>query len=473
MYSLLLLSSLVHITTCTVYTVTPDDHYYPNTTCHHCHNLQHYLLNITKYFTSNTQLLFLPGLHHRHTDLIIQNVHNISLIGSTANGTTLDTVIQCDMSFIFFFNISKLTVMNIGITINNCQIQHSYFQKCVPLYVKDCSFVSLSHLQVHKENIDYYVVLHIIEITNIIGNSNLSHVNYYGEIKLIFAETYTDTQYNYLLMDNCTVKVLTLEMLQKSYKVMLKVLNMKLQHAMIPDDKPFIYVKELGANEVDIFNCQFVSNTYVRHIFVFNSKSNGTMQFTDCQFINNNVIYFMTKPYIVNVNIPRPVQAVLIEINGSVNIEFNSCNFNNNNENQILLTHGREANPNSVVVRNTGITTSMSGIPSEYRSYFSLSHTTLILVDSVNFYNIITAFSSIISFKGNSTMVIFGTVKFLHNHVHVLLDFLHNDIQYITIKHHSILNISQNIVWSVFDTKLPTTKYPYPTCFFIFHKFNN
>ena len=83
----LLLSSLLHITTCTVYTVTPDDHYYPNATCHHCHNLQHYLLNITKYFISNNQLLFLPGLHHVHTDLIIQNVHNISLIGSTGNGT--------------------------------------------------------------------------------------------------------------------------------------------------------------------------------------------------------------------------------------------------------------------------------------------------------------------------------------------------------------------------------------------------
>ena len=115
MYSLLLLSSLLHITTCTVYTVTPDDHYYPNTTCHHCHNLQHYLLNITKYFTSNTQLLFLSGLHHLHTHLIIQNVHNISLIGSTANSTTLDTVIQLqgNLSTIFFFFLSLIISLTI------------------------------------------------------------------------------------------------------------------------------------------------------------------------------------------------------------------------------------------------------------------------------------------------------------------------------------------------------------------------
>ena len=93
---LLLLLLWLHATTGSVYNVTPDDD--PNATCHHCHNLQHYLLNTTKYFNYNTQLLFLPGLHHLHTDLIIQNVHNISLIGSTTNGTTPDTVIQCNSS---------------------------------------------------------------------------------------------------------------------------------------------------------------------------------------------------------------------------------------------------------------------------------------------------------------------------------------------------------------------------------------
>ena len=119
--TLLLLSlHYVNTVTSTVYTITPDGHYYPNTTCHHCHNLQHYLLNITDYFISNTQLLFLPGLHHLHTDLIIQNVHNISLIGSTANGTTLDTVIQCNLSVaIVVTNITNLTISDI--IVKNCK----------------------------------------------------------------------------------------------------------------------------------------------------------------------------------------------------------------------------------------------------------------------------------------------------------------------------------------------------------------
>ena len=112
---LLLLSLLLlHTADSSVYTVIPDDHYYPNTTCHHCHNLQYYLLNATKYFTSNTQLLFLPGIHHLNTDLIIQNVHNISLIG-----TIPDTVIDCNSSVgIVIANVLNVVIMDI--IFSNC-----------------------------------------------------------------------------------------------------------------------------------------------------------------------------------------------------------------------------------------------------------------------------------------------------------------------------------------------------------------
>jgi len=135
--SLLLLSSLLHIATCTVYTVTPDDHYYPNTTCHHCHNLQYYLLNVTKYFTSNTQLLFLSGLHHLHTDLIIQNVHNISLIGRAANSTTTGTIIKYDNSLLHIklTNVSTLTITSIIIKSDVISI----LPKWGSLIIKDCS----------------------------------------------------------------------------------------------------------------------------------------------------------------------------------------------------------------------------------------------------------------------------------------------------------------------------------------------
>ena len=70
-----LLTMMLSVINSAVYDVTPH-----NSNCDHCQDLQHYLLNVN-FSASNTQLNFLPGLHHLPTNLIIQNVHNISLIG--------------------------------------------------------------------------------------------------------------------------------------------------------------------------------------------------------------------------------------------------------------------------------------------------------------------------------------------------------------------------------------------------------
>ena len=91
------------------------------TRAHVCCNVQHYLLNTTKYFTSNTQLLFLPGIHHLHTDIIIQKVHNILLVGNA----TQDVVIWCE-------RFSSAGVLMVNIT--NVAIRD--------LIIKDCEIIS-------------------------------------------------------------------------------------------------------------------------------------------------------------------------------------------------------------------------------------------------------------------------------------------------------------------------------------------
>ena len=90
---------------------------------------------------------------------------------------------------------------------------------------------------------------------------------------------------------------------------------------------------------------------------------------------------------------------------------------------------------------------------------------TLKLVDSVNFENI-TAVRSILSLKGNSFIIISGVVQLSHNHVHTLINLYNSSRKYIIIKNDSILNFSHNKVWSLFDTNLPTIKYPYSFCLF-------
>ena len=189
-----------------------DDHYYPNTTCHYCHNLQHYLLNVTKYFTSNTQLLFLPGLHQLHTDLIIQNVHNISLIGSTANGTTLDTIIiQCNssvgitMSNIVNLTMTKLLIENCKMENNVLNIDRWIFIRGNGMVLSHCYNVQLQDIviyrskQWHGSTILVVTVLGISSFINITSNGLIIEYN----------EVYVDNVYNKLLLENYQIPCYT------------------------------------------------------------------------------------------------------------------------------------------------------------------------------------------------------------------------------------------------------------------------
>ena len=311
MYSLLLLSSLLLITTCTVYIVTPDDHYYPNTTCHHCHNLQHYMLNITKYFTSNTQLLFLPGLHHLHTDLVLQNVNNISLIGSTVNGTILNTVIKCTR--IAISNVSDLKIENLIIQIHAAAQWEN-------IRIQNCFSISLNYLQVktsllYRRAYDYFNLVGI----NIIGSSNFNHItlrqdNNIGRMKLLYNETQTDGAHPLLTLDNCKAGT-TINMIQMSYIVTLKIINVKFDHY----STEIIIAEDLGSNKLLIINCQFISNIYANS-FIFNSSSNGSVEFINCQFENY-------RENLVGIQWGYEMNPSLIELYSHVSLQLNHCNF--------------------------------------------------------------------------------------------------------------------------------------------------
>ena len=80
-----LLPSLMHITNATniLYVTTDNDHYdSPNSSLH---NLQYYVNNASKYFTSYTYLYFLPGQHHLNTDFIINSTTNFTVAGNRSN----------------------------------------------------------------------------------------------------------------------------------------------------------------------------------------------------------------------------------------------------------------------------------------------------------------------------------------------------------------------------------------------------
>ena len=147
---LLLVTSLLHSTTSTVYYVMPDDHYHPindNT-----YTLQHYLNNTNKYFTSNTQLHFLPGQYYLNNDLIIQGVSNFSLIGNRTN-EVINTVINCT-SPAGIAVVGSSNIVTANIVMNECGNQYKIFLKqsifitdgLASVYTLDCTYINYTYV---------------------------------------------------------------------------------------------------------------------------------------------------------------------------------------------------------------------------------------------------------------------------------------------------------------------------------------
>ena len=270
--------------------MTPDDHYYPaNTTCHHCHNLQHYLLNITKYFTSNTQLLFLPGLHHLHTDLIIQNVHNISLIGSTANSTTLDTVIiQCTSSVgIVMTNITNLSMSNMVIT--GCEKIEKHTVNKVAVTIENCFNVILSWMHIYMEDKD---ILHTYSLwgSNVLGKSKFGNMSC-NKIILYYNDVQVRNINNTIWIDHFqqvehinTFLTIDLMFYQHLYQITVQLSHLTLQH----QPKEFLHGTVSNTN-LYIMNCQFLTNQFpLFNIKVAINNDHSTIKFINCKFLNNS-----------------------------------------------------------------------------------------------------------------------------------------------------------------------------------------
>ena len=353
---LVLATLLSNTATHTVYTVTPDDHYYANTTCHHCHNLQHYLLNITKYFTSNTQLLFLPGLHHLHTDLIIQNVHNISLIGSTANGTTLDTVIiQCNsLAGIVMSNITDLSMANL--MIENCHIDNNFLNTTLQIFIGNgmtfshCYNVQLQNITVWRSDHLYRTTIVAI---NVLGHSSFINVTSHG-LAIEYNEENVDNIYNKLLIENYQIPStpniylgipIIIYLYQKTYKIELEVYNTR----FVALNTANILLKvsqtsnEFG-NFIHFHHCivEKFNNIGMLKLFHFVSmhhhylhKRNHQITFTNCIFRYNRL------------------SALFIVYASKVNMKLAGCIFKYNQLQFELIIINLLSEKNSMIIVNT------------------------------------------------------------------------------------------------------------------------
>ena len=83
-FSLLLASLLYSASSTTVYHVVPDNQF--SSSNNNTYTLDHYLNNVNKYFTSDTELHFLAGHYNLNTIIFVTSVTNFSIIGEIVNG---------------------------------------------------------------------------------------------------------------------------------------------------------------------------------------------------------------------------------------------------------------------------------------------------------------------------------------------------------------------------------------------------
>ena len=284
LYITLILTTVLCVSSSTVYNVTPDGNI---STCYHCFTLQHYLSNDTRYLISNTQLHFLPGLHHLPTDLIIQNGHNISLIGSTTNGTAPDTVIQCaSLVGIVMANITNLTIQNM--IIKSCKAKHDLSSQHVQaaVFIKECHFVKLNSVHIyHDTNTISFLGF------NVLGSSYFNEMKCH-EIHFYYNETKVKTKSHdifiksFLATNHFSSKYgIYLSMSQSSYKIMLQVENTTLQKLR---RSVFLYAESnslANKNKVLINNCELHNND--NNLFYLENVS--VINFSHCHLYHNGI----------------------------------------------------------------------------------------------------------------------------------------------------------------------------------------
>lgn len=340
-FLLFLFPSLPHITNATnIFYVTTDNYHNPSANSSF-HNLQYYINNANKYFTSNTYLYFLPGQHHLNTDFIINSTTNFTVAGN-------HSIITCTApASIRVINVTDFTLTNIDLF--HCGKDNEYYvytnylnvaypnkhiptgpMKCnISILLDKCTSVTITNVSIDVRV--GYAGLFAVNMKNSSTITNLKvHVNcstcpqFYRHISGIIFYYYTISNstkqnqnsiinlfhYQYKTHGSCPYKfqyAITLLPFQKHYNVSVNIQSIALKN--LKNASLLYYSGEIGGNGVickvtikDSMICNNIGNTQLKmfHIvlnnyreiikdlsFLYYNQQQTTIDIINCTFTNN------------------------------------------------------------------------------------------------------------------------------------------------------------------------------------------
>ena len=272
------------------YHVHPDD-----TPCLQppCHTLEYFTNNSDEYFVSDTTLLFDQGdYYHVKGNFIIQNVTNVSLIGTpnTSDHTSPVSVIRCSPNHhIYFYSVTTLLIKQLK------------FEECGSLVPEICEYkfncwaTLFFHFCTDLAIINSYIynpVGYGILAFNVMGNNSLDNVT----VIMGRQEKYNNSIcsngicWNYANIDSDTVK--------DDKEVITKFNNIILRDYCITKCCDCISDKRMLELSIDYFsvfiiivNSDFSNWNDGIVMITVTSLSHTNINFHKCRFLSNHVTY--------------------------------------------------------------------------------------------------------------------------------------------------------------------------------------
>ena len=287
-----MVTCLAYATNCVIYYVVPDDHYLATNN----NTLQHYLNNSEKYFTSHAQLVFLPGKHHLHTDLVVQYVENISLNGISPTQAN-NTIIHCSYSnssaHVIISNSVNINIRYISMKECGCLQKESsnslldvlHIFNCSNILIDNCIFICrYQQCGLVFANVVGFIHLNNITSSHLLITHNMTRGNSTMEIR------------NYSHTGHPSYKHRAVEILLYEHSQYITIsflsINFDLDKAISIFSSTSKGINVIRVAEMRITGITLseyiVKITIIKRVTVYNSKCVNAIVFTDCHFSKIN-----------------------------------------------------------------------------------------------------------------------------------------------------------------------------------------
>ena len=354
-----------------IFHVLPDNSSNVNCPFQPCATLSQYFLdNSTLPVVSNVQYSFLPGEHHVPASMVLQNLHNFSIIGIFNRSSPPVVLVGCMQSYVLkVINSYNVTIANV--MFKRCDQTCAHVKNLTSLLIDICYSCTIQNTVFVNLGLTGTNLLGKSHLTEIVMKSHESQPNILvlcQGIRLIYWKKQLDKSHEHLLIMN-HINITGEETENRCYNrdpIGINIVISMMENLLIVINNSLFYnlyhtalsirSRCLGNNTIIIENCTFEHsrNVYIKDFLVtimplidiVLSHNNKSISFITCNFNKNygNLISILVKVQY------ECYGRILTHCNGTLtNITFVKCQFTGN-FGELINIKGRTCRANLLII---------------------------------------------------------------------------------------------------------------------------